>query len=335
MAILLRAERASWFTAGTLAAALACFMVLNAPQAFATHVRCGDVITQNTKLDSDLNSCPGDGIVIGADHITLDLHGHVIDGDGVGRYEGIGNTTGHDAVTVKGPGRIQGFTWGVLLVNATDNVIRGLEAFDASRGISVEGGAATGNVVAQNRVFGNDATGISVINDYGQNRVQKNTVWANGFGIFLSGNGDGNLIERNRLSANEIGIFLIDSFGDALVARNNVSRNCSGIDLLETQHAQIERNKVVGSGGDCPFVSRADGIHIGGSSSRNVVERNVASENADDGIDMADPGSTVTRNKADKNGDLGIEAVTGTIDGGGNKAKRNGNPAECTNVACK
>ena len=30
------------------------------------HVQCGDVITQDTTLDSDLIDCPGDGIVIGA-----------------------------------------------------------------------------------------------------------------------------------------------------------------------------------------------------------------------------------------------------------------------------
>ena len=43
--------------------------------AIATHVSCGDVITQDTTLDSDLVNCPGDGVVIGASNITLDLAG--------------------------------------------------------------------------------------------------------------------------------------------------------------------------------------------------------------------------------------------------------------------
>ncbi len=30
--------------------------------ALANHVQCGDVITQDTRLDSDLVDCPGDGI---------------------------------------------------------------------------------------------------------------------------------------------------------------------------------------------------------------------------------------------------------------------------------
>jgi hypothetical protein len=34
----------------------------------------------DTKLTSDLVNCPNNGLVIGADNITLDLNGHVIDG---------------------------------------------------------------------------------------------------------------------------------------------------------------------------------------------------------------------------------------------------------------
>ena len=43
---------------------------------------CGDTITTDTTLDSDLVDCPTNGIVIGADNVTLDLNGHTIDGDG-------------------------------------------------------------------------------------------------------------------------------------------------------------------------------------------------------------------------------------------------------------
>ena len=43
---------------------------------------CGDTITVDTTLDRDLLDCPNNGIVIGADDITLDLNGHTISGDG-------------------------------------------------------------------------------------------------------------------------------------------------------------------------------------------------------------------------------------------------------------
>src|SRR5215208_1390818 len=47
-----------------------------------TGLECGDTITADTTLDRDLTDCPSNGIVIGANRITLDLNGHTISGDG-------------------------------------------------------------------------------------------------------------------------------------------------------------------------------------------------------------------------------------------------------------
>src|SRR5438132_11034588 len=92
-------------------AALAAMLlfVLTGGQALAANVNCGDVITQSTTLDSDLN-CSGTGILIGADNVTLDLSGHTVAGDG-GRLGqiGIANTEGHDHVVVKN-GAVTGFS---------------------------------------------------------------------------------------------------------------------------------------------------------------------------------------------------------------------------------
>src|SRR5215216_7509934 len=65
-----------------LALVVAGFTALGSGQALASHLRCGDTITTDTTLDSELVNCPNNGIVIGADNITLDLNGHRIDGDG-------------------------------------------------------------------------------------------------------------------------------------------------------------------------------------------------------------------------------------------------------------
>ena len=59
------------------------FSVVGAGQALARRVDCGDAITTDTTLDSDLVDCPNNGIVIDADNITLDLNGHTTDGDGM------------------------------------------------------------------------------------------------------------------------------------------------------------------------------------------------------------------------------------------------------------
>ena len=70
----------------TVAAALALIVLglltLSGAEAADKQPSCGDMITVDTTLDKDLVDCPNNGIIIGADNITLDLNGHRIDGDG-------------------------------------------------------------------------------------------------------------------------------------------------------------------------------------------------------------------------------------------------------------
>ena len=54
---------------------MGCCLAFGAGPAAASQVSCGDTITADTTLDSDLVNCPNNGIVIGADDITLDLDG--------------------------------------------------------------------------------------------------------------------------------------------------------------------------------------------------------------------------------------------------------------------
>ena len=49
------------------ALAVAGLVAFGDSQASASHVSCGDTITADTTLDSDLLNCPNNGIVIGAD----------------------------------------------------------------------------------------------------------------------------------------------------------------------------------------------------------------------------------------------------------------------------
>src|SRR6266496_3417692 len=70
----------------TLAAILALAVVVllalaGAKAAGQGQPQCGDTITADTTLHHDLIDCPENAIVIGADGITLDLNGHLIDGD--------------------------------------------------------------------------------------------------------------------------------------------------------------------------------------------------------------------------------------------------------------
>lgn len=328
---LLGLGRVAAFAAATL-------LALTAAPAFGNHVQCGDKITRDTTLDSDLVDCPGDGIVLGAAGVTLDLNGHTIDGDNAGFDDhGIDNSAGEDFTTVRGPGLVQEFTDGIVLANASGNVIRGLEVSrNSDLGIRVEGRAATENRLVHNMVSEN-RYGIYVTDEYalnidaGSNSVRSNAIFENEYGIVLGGYGDRNDIEHNVLWGNGIGIELSDSFGNALIAQNRLTRNGTGIALFESRSAHLRGNRVSYSG-TSPLISSGDGIFV--EDLANVVEKNISSQNKGDGIDVG-PGVTVSKNSANRNNELGIRAAPQAIDGGGNRAFGNGDPLQCLNVACK
>jgi parallel beta-helix repeat protein len=93
----------------------------------ADHVGCGQTITADATLDSDLTKCSGPGITIGADDITLDLNGHTIAGKGKG--SGVNNVAGYDGVTIE-DGSIHDFMESVAIVGASDNHLRGVSLSD-------------------------------------------------------------------------------------------------------------------------------------------------------------------------------------------------------------
>ena len=66
-----------------LALAVAGVIVLGGGKAAAVQqLSCGDTITTDATLHHNLVNCPNNGIIIGADNVTLDLNYHRIDGDG-------------------------------------------------------------------------------------------------------------------------------------------------------------------------------------------------------------------------------------------------------------
>ncbi len=307
--------------AAILAGLVALFVAAPVGAGGPVPVICGQMITEDTKVANDLTDCSSDGLVIDADDITLDLKGHVIDGDGSGT--GINNRAGHDRVTITN-GVIKEFSSGVFLEGASLNHVSKLTVFDiggvgifllstndslvekntvsaAEVGIDL-GGSSDDNVVTKNSVF-NTTDGIE-IDSSNRNVISKNSAWNNLDGIFLCFESNNNWIEKNTLWGNNDGIVLFEESNNNVISKNSA------------------------------FGNIVDGIFIFSDVSGTLVEKNVTNENGDDGIETQNAMTTLTKNKMNDNGDLGIEAVPGVTDGGGNKASGNGNSAQCTNVAC-
>jgi len=111
------------------AVVVAGFLTPAVAQAAPTGVSCGVTITADTRLGADLVNCPNNGIVIGADDITLDLNGHTVAGDGslfpscpegVSCDVGIDNIAGHTGVTIRS-GSVREFDVAVFVLGGGEN----------------------------------------------------------------------------------------------------------------------------------------------------------------------------------------------------------------------
>jgi parallel beta-helix repeat protein len=312
-----------------LAAATA-LLGLSAGQALATHVSCGDVITQDTRLDSDLIDCPGDGIVMAADNITLDLGGYTIDGVTTSPFHGatgIAGTTTDSCphgcsrgVTIEN-GSIQQFFIGIELNPAGASVIRRLVISD-SYGIEVGGG--DGMRIVRNRVRG----GSMFVGSSFDTVIARNQV-SNG-GIGIGGGSRGRIVGNRVVDSPYYGIRVSDA-SDHEIVGNSVSGNKVGIGASSSAYRTLIQ-------GNFAYANVEDGIQV--DCCESMVVRNVANANGDDGIEVTFGSdefgpNVVARNAANDNADLGIEASLGVTDGGHNRANGNDNPLQCLNVACR
>jgi large repetitive protein len=375
----------------TLATATATSTATAAPVATVT---CGQTITTSVRLANDLIGCPDEGLVIGADDITVDLNGHTIEGDGAPVADcppdrscdlGVDDTAGHRRVTVRN-GTIRGFEIGALADSADGVRLRDLDVTDNRNvGLLVVNSAdvgVTGDVISANGLT-TDGAGV-ILFATSDSRIAGNTVTGNGGNsVFVGeshrtavvanqivGQGDAGIVNdhsddgdisanrvtggdgmvvvgnHNRVRANEIsdtthcadggcgqGISFEGGTGN-IIERNTVRRTVeSGIRVAafepDTPPAvnNVVRSNVVSQ-------SATDAILVEATATGTVVERNVASDNDDDGIEVDNPATTLARNTADRNGDLGIEAIAGVLDGGNNSAAGNGNALQCTNLVC-
>ena len=240
----------------SIIAAIALSLAL-APGAYASkavHVSCGQTITKDTKLANDLTDCPDNGLVIGADDITLDLNSHTIDGDGRDNLvedcpdfhcdTGIDSTAHHHGITIQ-DGEVQEFSSGVWIEGGAGHRLRHLSLSRNGDGMDVA--LATDTVLTQSSVEGN-VFGIW-IGGSDNIRIERNTVLDyQGCGVEVQ-HSDRVLIERNSVFSNDPGAPIA---GDAC-----------GIGLFNgSAHNRIERNSVSGNGFVGVFVAESDGNEV-------------------------------------------------------------------------
>jgi parallel beta-helix repeat protein len=337
-------------TLGSLAAMVAFAVVgamaLGGGRALASHVSCGDTITADTTLDSDLVNCPNNGIVIGADDITLDLNGHTVAGDGElvkkcpkNEFCDVGLLNdGHDGVTVR-DGSVRKFGSGafvwkarqnrVLGISSSKNVFFGFVVAESALSL-VRNSSGSGNLAP-------DGDGMGLFGSHDV-RIVHNSFRHNPLGIHVEDSTDtlirGNLFSRNGIfmqaDRNQVrrnrfidgaGI-LVASGNRNVIARNRVSGGVAGIGIEKGRGNLVARNVVVRA--------RRAGIYLGLQEppiggANNVVRRNLVRGSGGDGFVVREKGdhSRLRRNIARGAADDGFDIESRSTMLTGNRAVRN------------
>ncbi len=358
-----------------LMATVGVVLFVSAPTASAittshsSRLGCGALVTTDVTLDHDLIGCPGDGLVVAADGVTVNLNGHTITGDGIPgtvRFDDGVHIEGRRDVRVFG-GTLSGFERGIGLISSQDSTISRLRLVANQRvGISVR--ATSHSVVSEILAQGNTFVGIFVAQGSTDNRIERNTTSDSEQGITLE-YVDNNLIKGNRLSRTS-GQIIIAGNGNRIVDNTitdavTCGPDCGGygISFEAGSNNIISGNRVTNTTYDGIRVSAYDpGLATVGNVVRDNVVRNAGLDgiavattgdaatpppsgtlvtgntvigSAGDGIHVAESGTLIGSNLVIRNGRYGIEAVPGVIDGGHNRARANGLTPPCLGVTCR
>ena len=306
-------------------AVVGCFSLLPAT-ASAVHVRCGDTITQDTTLDTDVVCTDQDpvGLLIGANDVTLRFNGNSIQGAGVADSNGIADDgTARSGVRIQGAstGTIEGFEDGIDLDAANSQVLK-LVVTATGVGIAMRG---DGNHIYKSTVTMNQGSGFAGIevqgNDVflGANQIVGSALTSPDDGIVVYG--DRPEVIYNNVDGCAFDGVILGTYTAGMVALNTVTNCDIGYNVSGTG-IKIQTNN---ASGNCIGMVVDDPAAF--------VRYNDAHDNCADGIVVMQAGATVRKNRANDNADYGINAPVGTIDLGLNVAGRNG-VANCLNVVC-
>jgi hypothetical protein len=312
-----------------LGAILGLALAASVSTASAATLNCGDTVTQNTVLDTDVvcSDPAAVGVVIGADNITLSLNRHTIQGAGATAQGSIGITDDgveHTGVTISGWGRVDGFDTAVY-VGTANSTVKAVRATNSPGGIFVTG---NDNFIYKNKVefaAGAADPGLPALEVDGDNSYLWGNLVTQAPGDAVLVVGENPLIVLNSVDTCQFNGISVGGYTAGKIARNSVKTCDTGI-AIAGNGAKLQTNDLA---------DNCDGLFVVDPAAK--VRWNNANANTCNGITVGMAGSTVHDNTTNDNGLYGIDAVDGTIDGGGNKATGNniGNPpGECLGVVC-
>lgn len=206
---------------------IACVSGPGAPAARATDL-CGTTVVDHVKLSHDL-VCSGDGLIVGANGIRIDLNGFSIQGSGTGAGVAV---SGYDDVTIAG-GVIRQFAVGIRVATSTELVIKQIEFVANAEGIDFQAGSIH-NTVKDNAFRLSSTRAIMLRGNSKENDIKANTFADNRVGILVFGGVD-NSIKDNFIAGSTLAGIRVNVIATGNVVKDNmIMSNAAGVEFLAT-----------------------------------------------------------------------------------------------------
>jgi hypothetical protein len=209
---------------------------------------CGAVLTSSVSLTADVVCGPGqDGLIVAASGVKIDLNGFSVIGPWTSTGGGSSATgiraSGVDAVTIRGPGRIEGFMTPIEIDGGVAHTIRGVAA------IAHWGNPTTLRNASLSLIEASEITRLALVADPGfdarENRIVRNRVGGlpSGGGIWLYGCGAfSNQVYANRNDGHAVAIGLFQGANNNRVQGNRIKNG--SIALIGASRNTIVNNRI-------------------------------------------------------------------------------------------
>jgi parallel beta-helix repeat protein len=229
-------------------------------QPLAISPSCGQVITQNVVLTSNLNCADSDGLIVGASDIVIDLNGHTISGPDVDSQEKTSSKVGvmipnMNNVVVQ-DGTLQGFQAGILMTGSQN--------------------VELSNIISKNNQIGAFSTGASIVNAHlsilmnneigfaghstQQATIQDNILFQNKLAGITLVNSDNSILTLNSITESGNGLYVDSQSNNNNINFNNVLLNT--VDINNANGLPVNTNANTFDQNNC-MTANPSGICIG------------------------------------------------------------------------
>jgi nitrous oxidase accessory protein NosD len=188
--------------------------------AAVTNPACGEVVQGNVNLTANLK-CSGDGIIVGADNVNINLNGYSIIGPGQQSSKVGVVIPNNNNIMVMGPGVISGFQAGILATGSNNVQVKNIILKNNEIAVFTTGST---NTQVSDNIINNNNLGVASHSSRGAS-LMSNLINNNQLAGVTLVNTHKAIITANNIEGGQNGLFLDAQSSENTINMNNVLHN--------------------------------------------------------------------------------------------------------------